>query len=128
MNARSYTLNALNRQSLADSLAQTLGPVYGGFADRETPGGVTVTVYVANGVTPAQLIALDALMAAYDPSVLTEAQQADLARQQKLDAAHRDYRGADLDPTAFSGADPLLQTLARKIAWLEQEITALREG
>ncbi len=61
----------------------------------------------------------------HDPAALTAAQRAELERRDKLEAARRDYQGAELDLTAFD-KDPLLLALARKIAWLEREITLLR--
>ena len=48
--------------------------------------------------------------------------------QQKLTAARRDYQGNELDPADYAGESALLQALARKIAWLEQEIASLREA
>jgi hypothetical protein len=122
---RSYGLNGINREALDAALAETLGAAYGGFSAQERGAIITVTVFIASETKPAQITALDALMAAHDPAVLTDEQQARQAQQQKLAAARRDYKGTDLDPAAYLGETALVQDLARKIAWLEQEIAAL---
>jgi hypothetical protein len=126
MMQRSYTLNGLNREALNAQLAAALGAIYGGFADRETRDGFVVTVNLTNAATQADIDQLNALMANYDPQQLTPEQAARKQREQKLAAARRDYQGAELDPADFAGESALIQTLARKIAWLEQEVADLR--
>ena len=126
MNRRGYMLNGLNREALNAQLIALLGINYGGFADQQTATAYSVTVFVGSGVT--DFSALDALMAAHDPQQLTAAQQARQQRQQKLSNARRDLQGSELDPADYTGESALIQTLARKIAWLEQEIASLREG
>ena len=123
---RTYTLNGLNREALNAQLIQLLGILYGGFADRQTAAGYTVTVFLSSAIT--DFTALDALMAAHDPQQLTPEQQARQEQQEKLAATRRDFQGSDLDPADYAGESVLVQTLARKIAWLEQEIASLREG
>jgi hypothetical protein len=123
---RTYMLNGLNREALNAALIQLLGILYGGFADRQTTTGYTVTVFVSSAVT--DFAALDALMAAHDPQQLTAEQQARQEQQQKLAVARRDYQGDDLNPVDYAGESALVQALARKIAWLEQEVASLREG
>lgn len=123
---RSYIINAINREALDTALAEAFGAVYGGFAARETAEQIEVTVYIDSGIKPSQLNALDALMAAHDPAVLTPDQQARQAQAQKLAAARRDYRSMDLNLAAYNSENALVQALARKIAWLEQEIAALQ--
>jgi len=54
-------------------------------------------------------------------------EEAEQERQQKLDTL-RSARNADLDPADYSGEDALIQTLAERIAWLEQEVLDLRGG
>jgi hypothetical protein len=61
----------------------------------------------------------------HDPAHLTLAQQKALEQAARLDAARKANIG-DLDTGQFT--DPLLAELAQKIAWLEQEIIALRSG
>jgi hypothetical protein len=123
---RTYMLNGLNREALNAALIQLLGIHYGGFADRQTVTGYTVTVFLSSAL--ADFAQLDALMAAHDPQQLTAEQRARQEQQQKLASARRDYQGSDLDPADYAGENALVQTLARKIAWLEQEVASLREG
>lgn len=128
MNQRTYTLNGINRESLNAQLAAALGGVYAGFADRETREGPVVMVNLTSAVTHSDIDQLNALMAAYDPTLLTPEQQARAQQQQKLAAARRDFRGSDLSIEDYSSESTLIQILARKIAWLEQEIADLRGG
>ncbi|HLV36014.1 MAG TPA: hypothetical protein VKY59_12900 [Spirillospora sp.] len=127
MMQRSYILNGLNREALNAQLAAALGAVYGGFADRETRDGFVVTVNLTDAATQADIDQLNALMANYDPQQLTPEQAARRQLEQKLAAARRDYQGVELDPADFAGESALIQSLARKIAWLEQEVADLRK-
>ena len=124
MMRKTYTLDGLNREALNAQLLDLLGIAYGGFADQQVAGGFRVTVFLSSALT--DFTELDALMAAHDPIQLTADQQARQTRQQKLIAARRDFQGAELDPVDYAGENALIQTLARKIAWLEQEMTSLR--
>jgi hypothetical protein len=123
---RTYTLNGLNREALNAQLAQAFGARYAGFADRETHEGFVVTVNLTSAATPADIEQLNRLMAQYDPSALTPEQQARRQREQKLNDARRDYKGSDLNPEDYTSENALIQTLARKLAWLEQEIADMR--
>ena len=124
MMRKTYTLDGLNREALNAQLLDLLGITYGGFADQQVGGGFRVTVFFSSAVN--DFTELDALMAMHDPNQLTADQQARQTRQQKLIAARRDLQGADLDPVDYAGENALIQTLARKIAWLEQEVVSLR--
>jgi hypothetical protein len=126
MNQRTYSLNELNREALNAQLAQTFGALYAGFADSETREGFVVTVNLTSAVTPKDIEQLNAFMAQYDPTALTPEQQARKQREQKLSDARRSYRGGELNPADYAGESALIQTLARKLAWLEQEIADLR--
>ena len=128
MTRRTYTLNGLNREALHAQLAATLPMVYAGFADHTTRDGVVVTVNLNGAASVADINQLNSLMAAYDPTQRTPEQQARQDRQQKLTDVRRDYRGDDLKPADYSSEPALIQTLARKIAWLEQEIADLQES
>ncbi len=121
-----YTLNGLNREALNAQLAAALGAVYAGFADRQTREGFVVTINLTGAAQAADLDKLNALMAAYDPTALTQEQQAQKQRTQKLADARRDYKGGELNPANYAGENALIQALARKLAWLEQEIADLR--
>ncbi|MBZ0302594.1 MAG: hypothetical protein K8J31_22805 [Anaerolineae bacterium] len=123
---RSYTLNGLNREALNAQLGAALGVVYVGFADRDTREGLIVTVNLTGAATQADIDRLNDLMADHDPRQLTPTQQARQLREQKLAEARRDYKGVDLDPADFMSENASIQTLAAKVAWLEQEIAALR--
>ncbi len=123
---RHYTLSGLNREALNAQLIALLGVVYGGFADQQTATGFNVTVFLSN--TLSDFTDLDVLMATHDPQQLTADQLARQDRQQKLLAARRDFQGSELDPADYVGESALLQVLARKIAWLEQEIASLRQA
>jgi hypothetical protein len=123
---RTYTLNGLNREALDEQLTQALGGVYAGFADQESPAGYVVTVLLNPAATAGHIDELNALMADYDPQRLSTRQQAQQTRQQRLTAARRDYRGDDLLPADYAAENTLIQNLARKVAWLEQEIADLR--
>jgi hypothetical protein len=126
MMQRHYVLKGLNREALHAQLVAGVGAAYGGFADRETPAGFGITVYLNGQASPADIDRLDALLAEHDPQQLTPAQQARRLRQQQLVTARQEQRGADLNPADFAGQSALIQTLARKMAWLEQEIADLR--
>ena len=125
---RSYSLTEINRAALNDSLSTALGAAYSGFADRELPQGFSLIVYLSGEISPAQIDTLNNLIAAHDPRQLTAEQQARQAQQQKLAAARRDYQGSDLDPGDYAAEDGPIQALARKVAWLEQEIADLRSS
>lgn len=60
----------------------------------------------------------------HDPDALTPAQQKARDQAARLEALRKEQT-ADLDPSRF--ADPLLAELARKLAWLEQEVLSLRD-
>jgi hypothetical protein len=126
VNQRTYTLNGLNRDALNAQLAAAFGVLYAGFADRETRTGFVVTVNLTNAATPSDIEQLNTLMAQHDPAALTPEQQARKQREQKLSDARRDYRGSELNPADYAGEGALIQALARKLAWLEQEIADLR--
>lgn len=126
MSQRTYTLNGINHDSLHAQLATALGPVYAGYADITTSDGVLVTVNLTGAATQTDIDQLNSLMAVYDPTQLTAAQQARQDQTQKLADTRSNYQGVDLDPATYSGEAALIQALARKIAWLEQEIADLR--
>lgn len=126
MTQHTYVLNGLNREALHAQLAQAFGALYSGFADRESGEGFVVTVNLTSGAAAADIDKLNALMARYDPTALTPEQQARRQRLQKLAEVRRDYQGSDLNPADYESESLLIQALARKLAWLEQEIADLR--
>jgi len=112
---------SVNVEALDEQLRAVLGAVAGGIS----LANGQVTAHLNDTATPAQIDAARALLVNHDPSALTASQQAALIRRQKLDQARRDYGASEIDLAAFA-ANPLLQSLAQKIAWLEREIAALR--
>ena len=87
-----------------------------------------MTVYLNSELSQAQLDQLDNLMASHDPRQLTAEQQARQVQQQQLADARQNYKGSDLDPANYASDSARIQALARKIAWLEQEVIDLRGG
>lgn len=126
MNQQTYTLTGLNRDALNAQLVAAFGALYAGFADRETRTGFVVTINLTNAATPADIEQLNSLMGRYDPTALTPEQQARKQREQKLSEARQNYKGSELNPADYAGESALIQALARKLAWLEQEIAELR--
>lgn len=112
---------AINLEALDAELRAALPGIISGVS--LSPAGVTV--HFTGRAVPADQTSARQIVLAHDPARLTPAQQAAQSRAEKLSAARRD-KGDDLDASRFS--DPLLGELARKVAWLEQEINALREG
>ena len=123
---RTFLLSGVNREALNAQLAAALGPVYAGFADHTTGEGLRVTVNLTVGAVPEDIDRLIGVMNAHNPLELTPEQAARQAQMEKLAAARRDYRGDDLMPEDYAGESATVQTLAKKIAWLEQEIASLR--
>ncbi|MCA0456133.1 MAG: hypothetical protein LCI00_19300 [Chloroflexi bacterium] len=76
--------------------------------------------------TAAQVNQALAIAAAHDPNVLTAKQQAEVTRAAKLEQMRRDYTAVDFDLSAYGSQPALIQKMAQKIAWMEQEINQLR--
>ena len=77
--------------------------------------------------TPSDLVHLaEQIVQSHDPSQLTLGQQAEISKRQSLLQA-RNATPTALDTIAYDGTDPLLQQLANKLHWLEQEIRDLRD-
>ncbi len=115
---------AVNLAALDSDLRAALGAAVLGVS----AGPGRVAVHLADFVTADQVQQARVIAAGHDPARLSPAQQAAIARGQKLEAARRDLRGPELDLAAYAGQTALLARLAQKIAWLEQELLALREG
>ena len=62
----------------------------------------------------------------HDPAKLTVTQQAEITQRQNLLQARTDNQ-SPLDITAYDTSDSLVQQLAYKLHWLEQEIRDLRD-
>jgi hypothetical protein len=113
---------SVNIDALDEQLRAALGGATSGFSI----GRGEVTVHLSDTATPSQIEWARAIIASHDPAALTTSQQAALIRRQKLDQARRDFGASEIDLEAYAGKDELLGALARKIAWLEREIAALR--
>ena len=77
--------------------------------------------------TPSELVQqAEQIVQNHDPSQLTLGQQVEIIKRQNLLQA-RNANPSLLDTVAYNGTDPLLQQLAYKLHWLEQEIRDLRD-
>jgi hypothetical protein len=116
-------IRALNIEALDQSLREALGNLVFGLSY----SAETVTVHLADTASKGQQNQARALVEAHDPAVLTSQQQAELARKARLEQARQAYGASEIDLKAYEGKDALLEQLARKIAWLEREVHALRK-
>jgi hypothetical protein len=112
----------VNIEALDAEVRAAFGPLTTGVS--ADPAGITV--YLLDSATSAQAAKARALIIAHDPNQLTPAQQIAMQQQAKLEQTRRDNAARDLDVSAYAAQPDLIQQLARKIAWLEQEIAALR--
>lgn len=117
-------VRAANIEALDQSLREALGNLVFGLSYTAE----TLTVHLTDNATKAQQNQARALVESHDPAVLTPQQQAEIARKAKLDQVRRDYGAAEIDLKAYEGKDALLENLAKKIAWLEREVDALRKA
>lgn len=114
-----YTVNI---EALDETIRAALGDVVTGVSTR--PGAVVIHLTDAaskSQANQARQIALD-----HDASILTDEQTAEAARIQKLQTARLANR-TELDAEGIGTADlTTLKQVARKVAWMEQEIRDLR--
>lgn len=115
---------AVNVPALDKALRDVLGATVFGVSYN----GEEVTVHLADSATTAQLGQARSIALAHDPTQLTPDQQAEAARKVKLEQTRSDFGAADIDLAAYGSQPALIQKMAQKIAWLEQEITELRGG
>ncbi len=113
--------SAVNIESLDADLRAALGD---GVSGVSVAGGI-VTVHLTDKADDKAVVTARQITLNHDPSKLTPAQQIAVQQAIKL-ATLRRANQSDLDTTPFT--DPLLAQLAQKIAWLEQEVIALRAG
>jgi hypothetical protein len=112
--------DAVNLETLQEELTALAGePVPVRYANGE------VSTSLPDRLRDAQVNQARRLILQHDPDQLTARQRATRDRQAKREQARRDLKGGELDLRAFDGKDPLLLALARKVAWLEQEIALL---
>ena len=105
---------------LLDAQLRTVGgeSFHGLSADR-----VGVTLHLSDA-TPANLQkALERIVRQHDATQMTPQQEARAARQTQIEQGRTH---APLDKTRYTDSPALIQALAEKIAWLEQEMRDLR--
>ena len=117
--------NAVNLAALDADLRAALGAAVSGASYAQSVVTVHFTDKIDSGDVDKQVDTARRIVLNHDPAVLTPQQQKEQAQAAKL-AAARQSNTADLDAAKF--ADPQLNEVARKVAWLEQEIIALRAG
>lgn len=105
----------VNLESLDGDLRTALGEVVSGVSAH---AGL-VTVHLTGKSIPADSQTARQIVLNHNPAKLTPEQQHQQQQAAKLEAL-RQQKGGDLDAAKFD--DPLLNELARKVAWLEQEI------
>jgi len=115
---------ALNVPALDQTLRAALGERFFGF----TYEGSTLPLNLAADAAADHIKQARAIVQNHDPAQLTPDQQTAILAVARLDQARRDYAAAPLDLAAYQGRDALLEQLARKIVWLEQEVQSLRKG
>ena len=117
-----------NLEALAAGLAAQFGGLFQGIAIGFTGDDDVVTVNLADEATSQQVNQARSIIENHDPAVLTPRQQEEQERQQKLAAMRESYRDVEVDPADYSGEKSVIQALAQKLAWLEQEVVDLRGG
>jgi hypothetical protein len=108
----------VNLEALEMELRAGLGTVILGVSK----SGNQIILHAMDSTTQAQQDQAQAILIAHDPTKLTPGQQAEQARQQKLDQLRQAYGTTDLDLAAYSGQAVAVLTLAQKLAWLEAEL------
>lgn len=120
-----YGKGIVNIEALDETLREALGAQVIGIST----GHGRVILHLSAETLPEDVIRARELVADHDPTQLSTQQQAFQQRKQRLQQVRRDYKGSsDLDPGDFAASDSLLLALARKVAWLEGELNALRDG
>ncbi len=112
----------INTEALDATLRAALGAAFLGL----TVGGGKLVLHLTDDAPVSAVEQARGLVMAHDPAQLSPRQQAEKQRQARLQQAREQYRGELLDPLVFEQTNPQLGLLARKIAWLEQELNDLR--
>lgn len=112
----------VNLEALDETIRAALGDVVTGVSSR--PGAVVV--HLIDAATTTQANQAQQIVLNHDASELTAEQTAEAQRRQHLETA-REANRSNLDAEGISTADvTTLKQVARKVAWLEQEIRDLR--
>jgi hypothetical protein len=110
----------INMALLEEQLQAVAGEAYAGIST--LPG--RVVAYLTDTATPALAERVHEAIQQHDATQLTADQVRAAADKAALEAA-RSANGVPVNPADYS-QNALLQQLARKVAWLEQEIRDLR--
>jgi len=112
----------VNIPALDQAARAALGDAVVGVSRR--PGAAVI--HLIADATRGQIEQARQIMLEHDPSLLTTEQTAEARRIQRLQAA-RQNNTTELDAESINSTDlTTLRQLARKVAWLEQEIRDLR--
>jgi hypothetical protein len=111
----------VNIEALDADLRAALGSTVAGIST----GPYGVEVHLSDDATPTQLNQARSIVQAHDATKLSAQQQAEVQREAQLEQARQD-NATSLNVSDYSGQNALIQKLAQKIAWLEQEIADLR--
>jgi hypothetical protein len=112
----------VNITALDETLENALAENYLGLS---VYGG-EVRVHLVRETPTEQVQQAEQIVRDHDPTQLTPEQQAELLQRQNLLQARADNPTL-LDIDGYSSSDTLIQQLAYKIQWLEQEIRDLRD-
>ena len=111
-----------NITALDEALETTLGNDYLGLSVHNEE----VRVHLTDETPSSAVRQAEQIVQNHDPSQLTVRQQAEIAQREMLLQSRAD-NPQPLDTTAYTGSDALIQQLAHKLHWLEQEIRDLRD-
>jgi hypothetical protein len=122
------TFSTPNAELLQEELVSALGTAgegkkWYGFTSMDKE----VLLYLAPNITPGDINRARRAVEQHDPARLTNKQQLENTRKVKLDQL-RQANTSDLTLTDFDAQPALIRGLAQKVAWLEQELAALRGG
>jgi len=114
--------HAVNIEALDAELRSALGDVIAGMSTR--PGAIVV--HLSDAASKSQANQAQRLVLDHDATQLTSEQSGEVDRIQRLRAARQANRTAlEVDGISNNDVDTI-KRLARKVAWLEQEIRDLR--
>ena len=111
-----------NITALDEALETALGNDYLGLSVHNEE----VRVHLTDETPSAAVRQAEQIVQNHDPSQLTVRQQAEITQREMLLQSRADNPQA-LDTTVYAGSDSLIQQLAYKLHWLEQEIRDLRD-
>jgi len=114
-----FARRPVNADLLTEQLQSTFGPRVTGISLRPRQ----IVVHVDDAFNADDEASVQGIIETHDATQLT-AEQRLRANREAARIQAREAANAALDLSAFDSLDPVLQLLARKVAWLEQEITS----